>query len=321
MLKRILQLTLVAFMTFSQTGCLYMAFEKHGGAFLVQVTGERFVHIPNDQWDSTNNALVYFYRPDSRWASEEIDAPSMFIDDHRYVSLRANGFTWLEMAPGPKQITMRRPIGLLLGFEGIGSFSLSKIVDAEFEVEAGKVYYFRYSEIEAPSLPNPDLDPEDTLAQGDMQLVSRDVAIEEIVKTRFIENEPPFAKNSAGTSIVETNKKDVYEKEKARLEVAREEELEQLKLDGHWRSAKWYWPFGGGPTKRTEADIELKALEKEREAYLLALAEEEERGKKARWWWPFGKKQQDEQEQEREAQDQDQDQDQDPKVTDISYSN
>ncbi len=296
MLKRILQVALVALMTASQAGCLYMAFEKHGGAFLVQVKGEQFVHIPNDKWDSTNNALVYFYRPDSRWASEEIDAPSVFIDDHRYVGLRANGFTWLEMAPGPKQITMRRPIGLLLGFEGVGSFALSKIVDAEFDVEAGKVYYFRYSEIEAPPLPNPDLDAEDTLAQGDMQLVSREVAIKEIVATRFIESEPPFAKNSAGTSIVEQNKEDVYEKEKARLEAAHEEELAQLKIDGHWKSSKWYWPFGGGPTKRTEASVELKELEKEREAYLLALAEENERDKKTRWWWPFGSKQEDEQE-------------------------
>ena len=293
MLRRILQIAFIAVLAFSQTGCLYMAFEKHGGAFLVPVSGEQFVHIPNDKWDSSKNALVYFYRPDSRWASEEIDAPSVFIDDHRYVSLRANGFTWLEMAPGPKQITMRRPIGLLLGFEGLGDFALSKIVDAEFEVEAGKVYYFRYSEIEAPSLPNPELDSDDALAQGDMQLVTREVAIEEIVKTRFIENQPPFAKNSAGTSIVEQNKEDAYEKERARLEAEKEEELAQLKEEGHWRSPKWYWPFGGGPTKRTEADIELKALEKERENYLLALAEEQDRGKGS-WWWPFGEEQSEE---------------------------
>ncbi|WP_250658721.1 DUF2846 domain-containing protein [Alkalimarinus coralli] len=293
MLKRILQIVFIAVMASSQTGCLYMAFEKHGGAFLVPVSGEQFVHIPNDKWDSSNNALVYFYRPDSRWASEEIDAPSVFIDDHRYVSLRANGFTWLEMAPGPKQITMRRPIGLLLGFEGVGDFALSKIVDAEFQVEAGKVYYFRYSEIEAPSLPNPELDSDDALAQGDMQLVTRDVAIKEIVKTRFIENQPPFAKNSAGTSIVEQNKEDAYEKERARLEAEKEEELAQLKEDGYWRSPKWYWPFGGGPTKRTEADIELKALEKERENYLLALAEEQNKGKGS-WWWPFGEGQSEE---------------------------
>lgn len=314
MLKRIFQIAFVALMVVSQTGCLYLAFEKHGGAFLVQVTGEQFVHIPNDEWDSTNNALVYFYRPDSRWASEEIDAPSVFIDDHRYVSLRANGFTWLEMAPGPKQIAMRRPIGLLLGFEGIGSFSLSKIVDAEFDVEAGKVYYFRYSEIDAPSQPNPDLDSEDALAQGDMQLVSREVAIQEIVKTRFIEDEPPFAKNSAGTSIVEQNKEDAYEKEKARLEVVQEEELAQLKMDGHWKSTKWYWPFGGGPTKRTEAGIQLQELEKEREAYLVALAEKEEKAKKPRWWWPFGNKQQD-------AEEQQDTKEQERKVTVVNYSN
>lgn len=282
MLKRFLQIALIAIAATLQSGCLYMAFEKHGGAFLVPVSGEQFVHIPNEKWDSTNNAMVYFYRPDSRWASDEIDAPSVFINDHRYVSLRANGFTWLEMAPGPKQITMRRPIGLLLGFEGIGDFALSKIVDAEFEVEAGKVYYFRYSEVEAPSAANPSLSPDHPLAQGDMQLVTRDVAIKEIVDTRFIENQPPFAKNSAGVSIVEQNKEDDFKREKARLEVAKEEELAQLKNDGYWRESKWYWPFGGGPTKRLESDIALKELEKSREEYLTALAEAENKG--APWW-------------------------------------
>ncbi len=282
MLKRFLQVALIATAASLQSGCLYLAFEKHGGAFLVPVSGEQFVHIPNEKWDSTNNAMVYFYRPDSRWASDEIDAPSVFINDHRYVSLRANGFTWLEMAPGPKQITMRRPIGLLLGFEGIGDFALSKIVDAEFEVEAGKVYYFRYSEVEAPSAPNPSLSPDNPLAQGDMQLVTRDVAIKEIVDTRFIENQPPFAKNSAGVSIVEQNKEDDFKREKARLEAAKEEELALLKNEGYWRESKWYWPFGGGPTKRLESDIALKALEKNREEYLTALAEAENKG--APWW-------------------------------------
>lgn len=317
MLIKLFRVMLIVALTSVQSGCLYMAIEKHGGAFLVGVTGEEFVHISNDQWDSSRNAMVYFYRPDSRWASEEIDAPSLFIDDNRYVSMRANGFSWLEMAPGTRRITMRRPIGLLLGFEGISwpvEFSLSTIVDAEFEVEAGKVYYFRYSEIVAPSAPNPSLQDGDPLSKGDMQLVSRDVAIKEIVKTRFIEDEPPLAKNSAGTSIVEKNKEDDFNKEKARLEAAHEEELAQLKLDGYWKSTSWYWPFGGGPTKHTEAGIELKALEKEREAYLLALAEEKEKAKKPRWWWPFGKTQQDEQEQQSQKE-------QEQKVTGIRYSN
>ena len=287
MLKRLLQITVIATLACVQTGCLYMAFEKHGGSFLVPVSGERFVHISNDRWDSEKNALVYFYRPDSRWASDEIDAPSMFIDDNRYVSLRANGFSWLEMSPGTRQITMRRPIGLLLGFEGMGDFSLSKIVDAEFEVEAGKVYYFRYSEVEVPSASNPEIDAENPLAQGDMQLVSREMAMKEIVKTRYIDSQPPFAKNSAGVSIVEKNKEDDFKKEKVRLEVRKADELEQLKVDGHWRSANWYWPFGGGPTKRTDADIELKELEKERTAYLVAY-EEAEAKKKGPSWWSFG---------------------------------
>ncbi len=291
MLKKLLQITLIVTLAGVQTGCLYMATEKHGGAFLVGVTGDKFVHLPNEQWDSSRNAMVYFYRPDSRWASDEIDAPSLFIDNNRYVSLRANGYSWLEMAPGSRRITMRRPIGLLLGFEGISwpvEFSISTIVDAEFEVEAGKIYYFRYSEVDVPSVNNPALGDDDSLSMGDMQLVSRELAMAEIIKTRFIEDEPPLAKNSAGTSIVEKNKEDDFNKEKARLEVAKVEELEQLKIDGHWRGTTWYWPFGGGPTKRTEADIEIKELEKEREEYLVAYAEAEAK-RKGPSWWSFGK--------------------------------
>lgn len=264
-------------------GCLYLALEKHGGAFLVPVSGEKFVHLPNDSWDTQSNAMIYIYRPDSEWASDEIDAPSVYIDDRHYVNLRANGYSWLELAPGKRRVTMRRPVGLLLGFEGMGHFALDLIVDAEFDVEPGKVYYFRYSEVELPEKANPELDPEHPLANGDMQLVSRDVAIKEIVLTRYMENQPPFAKNNAGKSIVEVNKTDDYKKTKKQLEEEREVELAKLKSEGHWRESKWYWPFGSGPTKRLKTDVELKKLDKARDQHLAML--EEKKAKKS--WWPF----------------------------------
>ncbi len=286
-ITRFLQISLLLLSTGLMSGCLtvYLAFEKHAGAFLVEVTGPKFIHIPDRQWDSKNNALVYFYRPYSDWAAEEIDAPSLFIDDRRYVSLRGNGYSWLEMAPGTRRITMRRPIGLLLGFEGIDEYSLSIIVDADFELEPGGIYYFRYSEVEPPAKPNPALDPDHPLASGDMQLVSAEVAFDEIVHTRFIEDEPPLAKNSAGTSIVETNIMDSFAKEREELEEQRDVELAELKDQGHWRSAKWYWPFGGGPTKRVKADRALRKLDKREQAYLATLASEEKEDSK--WWWPF----------------------------------
>lgn len=291
MLNRFAQITVVAMVASLLSGCPkpYLAFEKHGGAFLVPVKGEQFVHRPNSSWESNKNAMVYFYRPLSQWGADEIDVPSVYIDDHHYFGIRANGYTWFEMTPGKKQITIRRPIGLLLGFEGIGSFSLEKIIDAEFYPEAGKVYYFRYSEVDVPSAPNPDLDPDSPFAKGDVQMVSRDVAIKDIVTTRYIESQPPFAKNSAGTSIVKVNNLDAYKAEKARLEEARSEELAQLKEQGYWRSASWYWPFGGGPTKRLKTDIELQKLEANWQAYEADLERKEamEAALNKSKWWPF----------------------------------
>lgn len=287
MLNRFTQISVVALMASLLSGCPkpYLAFEKHGGAFLVPVSGEQFVHRPNTSWDTSKNAMVYFYRPDSKWGQQEIDVPSVYIDDHHYFGIRSDGYTWLEMAPGKKHIDIRRPIGLALGFEGIGGFSLEQTVDADFVLEAGEVYYFRYSEIDVPSEPNPDLDADHPLAQGDMQLVQRDVAIKEIVDTRFIQSKPPFAKNSAGISIVEQNLEDAYDAEVARLAEERVVELAELKEKGYWRDASWYWPFGGGPTKRLKSDIEKQKLDKKRQDYL----DEQERiaALNKSKWWPF----------------------------------
>ncbi|PID41816.1 MAG: hypothetical protein CSA52_01125 [Gammaproteobacteria bacterium] len=290
MLKRLVQITIILSATGLLTGCpkLYIAFEKHGGAFLAPVKGHEFVHLPNDAWGSNENAMVYFYRPISQWAEDEIDAPSVYIDDQHYFNLRGNGYTWLEMAPGTRRLTLRRPLGLALGFEGFGHFALDLITDAEFELEPGKVYYFRYSEVSPPSASNPDLPADHLLATGDMQLVSRDVAFEEITRTRLMHSRPPFAKSNAGISIVERNKEDTYEATIADLEVARKAEIEKLKEEGHYRKAKWYWPFGGGPTRRLETDLKIEKVEREWEDYQAELQRQkelEEAGKKK--WWKF----------------------------------
>ncbi|PIE44166.1 MAG: hypothetical protein CSA50_01720 [Gammaproteobacteria bacterium] len=291
MLTRLAQIAAILSVTGLLAGCprLYIAFEKHGGAFLAPVDGQEFVHLPNDAWDSNENALVYFYRPTSQWAEDEIDAPSVYIDDQHYFNIRGNGYTWLEMAPGRRRLTMRRPLGLVLGFEGLGHFALELIIDTEFELEPGKVYYFRYSEVSPPSASNPDLPADHPLATGDMQLVSRDTAIEEISQTRFIVSKAPFAKSNAGISIVERNKEDTYEATLAELEIAREEEIEQLKAEGHYRNAKWYWPFSGGPTKRLKTDLQIEKLEIEWQQYQAELKRQKElenAGKK-KWWQLF----------------------------------
>ena len=284
MRTRLLTSALVVLFVLAGSGCtVYQSIGKSTGGFFRSVSGHDFVHIPNSDW-SQKNALLYFYRTDSEWAAAELEAPSVYIDDHHYFNIRNNSFTWLEVRPGERHIAMRRP---LLGLEGLGGFSLSQIADATLEVEPGRIYYLRYNELEEPAQPNPTLDPEHPLASGDLQLVTRDYAMQadEIVSTKFLNSEL-VAPNHAATSIVEHNEDMDYERKMARLEQEREAEIEQMKADGRYREAPWYWPFGGGPTEELQTDRRIEQAEQEYEA-LLAERERREEAKSEGGWWPF----------------------------------
>lgn len=279
-MARLAVLTLV----FTLSGCsIHQSIGKSTGAFLHPVSGKDFVHIPNDQWDQQNHALVYFYRTHSRWAADEIESPSVYIDGEHYFNIRDDSYTWLEVEPGPRHIIMRRP---LLGLEGINDIDLSRIADAVLHVEAGQIYYLRYNELSPPDQAHPDLDAEDPLASGDLQLVTRDYAMgqDEIVTTQFL-NSDMLAPNHAATSIVEANQDADYERRREELETARDEEIETMKANGQYEEAPWYWPFGGGPTQPLETDRQIDALDK---AYA-SLEAERERAEEAEdsGWWPF----------------------------------
>ena len=263
-------------------GCtIYQSIGKSTGGFLHPVSGPDFVHIANDEWDQ-DNALIYFYRPHSQWAAEEIESPSVYIDDRHYFNIRNDSFTWMEVAPGERQIAMRRP---LLGLEGMDHFSLSLIADAPLKVEPGQIYYLRYSEVSTPESSHPDLDPEHPLASGDLRLVTRDVAMapEEIVTTRFL-NSDLLAPNHAAASIMEVNQDDDYERDMVLLEAAREEEIERLKNEGKYTSAPWYWPFGGSASVSLETDRQIRERER---AYRKLEEEREARAAAEGGWWIF----------------------------------
>lgn len=272
---------LVASMTLS--GCtVYQSIGKSTGAFLDPVSGPDFVHIADDRWNH-NNALIYFYRPHSQWAADEIESPSVYIDDRHYFNIRDGSFTWLEVKPGERHIAMRRP---LLGLEGVNDMNLSLIVDASLTTRAGQIYYLRYSEISTPEQPYPDLDPEDPLASGDLQLVTREVAMGdgELVATHFL-NSDMLAPNHAARSITRVNEDDDYQRDMQRLEKAREEELARLQDQGKVEEAPWYWPFGGGPEKPLKADREIAQRE---QAYAqLEQRRELQEEKEGSSWWPF----------------------------------
>nr|WP_297792066.1 DUF2846 domain-containing protein [uncultured Marinobacter sp.] len=266
------------------SGCtVYQSIGKSVGSFLHPVSGHDFVHIGNDQWNQ-DNALIYFYRTHSQWAADEIEAPSVYIDDTHYFNIRNDSFTWLEVSPGERHIAMRRP---LLGLEGLNSFSLSLIADATLNVESGRIYYLRYNELSEPEQPHPDLDPEHPLAQGDLQLVPRGYAMQatELVSTRFL-NSDLLAPNHAATSIVETTEDVNYERRMVLLEEERETEIERLKEAGRYNTPSWFWPFGGGPTVPLESDRKIRKLEQEYAA-LKDERQRKERAESSGSWWIF----------------------------------
>lgn len=283
MRTRLLTPALVLLFMLVGTGCtVYQSIGKSTGGFFRSVSGHDFVHIPNSDW-SQRNALLYFYRPDSEWAAAELEAPSVYIDDHHYFNIRNNSFTWLEVRPGERHIAMRRP---LFGLEGIEGFSLSLIADATLTVEPGRIYYLRYNELSEPEQPNPALDPEHPLASGDLQLVTRELAMQpgEIISTQFLNSEL-VAPNHAARSVVEDNEDRDYERLMEQLALEREAEIEQMKAQGKYREAPWYWPFGGGPTEELQTDRRIAEAEEEYEALLRERERRAEAESDGGWWF------------------------------------
>ncbi|RMF15339.1 MAG: DUF2846 domain-containing protein [Gammaproteobacteria bacterium] len=277
---RTLLSALMILMAVQISGCkIYQSIGKSVGGFVHPVTGQYFVHIPNTEWKQDKEALIYIYRPASEWANDEIESPSVYVDDNHYLNLRSGAYTWLAVSPGTRHIAMRRP---LLGLEQLDHIALDLIVDQELEVEAGKVYYLRYSEVDEPEL-NPELPSDDPWQKGDLRLVSNGQALHEIVDTRFL-NSDMLAPNHAAASIVADNIAYDFERRQQAIEEARAEELAALKASGHYRSGNWWCLYlcGGGPTKRLEADKQMKQLEKEIVQYELELA-----ASKPSPWWQF----------------------------------
>jgi hypothetical protein len=79
----------------------------------------------------------------------------------------------------------------LLGFEAFDdklmmAFDLNLQADFGLNLRPGDVHYVRHSEVSLPSKLHSSLDPEDEMAKADVQLVERDVAMEEIHLTRYL---------------------------------------------------------------------------------------------------------------------------------------
>jgi hypothetical protein len=82
-------------------------------------------------------AVVYLYRPDSKWNRQEIVAASLFLNKEHIPSLLHNHYYWVELPAGQYRLSTSRPIGAM-------HFQKPKYLD--FTVEAGQSYFIKYDE-------------------------------------------------------------------------------------------------------------------------------------------------------------------------------
>lgn len=150
------------------------------GSYVSEPDGQAFRPV-GPRWDYEHTALLYIYRPATEWSMDELETPSFNVNGERLFNMKGGAYTWYELEPGQYDVIMRRG---LLGLEGVGSLVLKTLADLQLDVQSGKVYYLRYSEIDPPQL-TPDLND---LPQGDgpLQLVSPTLALAELPVTRLL---------------------------------------------------------------------------------------------------------------------------------------
>ncbi len=171
---------------------IYWSTSRNLGSYYVPNTdGQLFKELSDQERKAAEYALVYFFRPDSQWASEELEAPTYYINDQIVFNLRAGSYTYVLLPAGTYDFAVRKSMLPLLGFEAFDdklmmAFDLNLQADFGLNLKPGDVYYVRHSEISFPSKLHSSLDPEDEMAKADVQLVERDVAMEEIHKTRYL---------------------------------------------------------------------------------------------------------------------------------------
>lgn len=178
---RIQSVLLVIALAMTQASCtIHHSIGDNFGSYLASPGGQSFKPV-GYRWDYTNTALMYVYRPATEWSMDEIETPSFNVNGERQFNIKGGGYTWYELKPGAHDIVIRRG---LFGLEGVDWFEIKRIAEITLNAEAGKVYYFRYSEIDPPEI-NPDLE-DNPLGDGPLQLVSPSRALAELADTKMI---------------------------------------------------------------------------------------------------------------------------------------
>jgi len=126
---------------------------------------------------------------------------------------------------------MRRP---LMGLEGLATesfaFDLKRIAQMNLEVEADKVYFLRYSEIDPPAIEFQLVEEDVPLSDGPLALVATELAQNELALTRMLPEGGRFIRNKG--PLTEDELEEVFDSRVINLdEEAAEEE----------NTMKWWW--------------------------------------------------------------------------------
>ena len=257
-----------------------------GSFYFPNTNGRKFKPLASYEWNSEENGLIYVYRPNSQWAMEELEAPSYYLNDELVFNLRSGSYTVMEIPAGSYDFAARKSMLPLIGFEAFDdklmmAFDLNLLVDVGLEIDPGSVFYFRHSEVSLPKRLHPELEPDDEMATGDVQLVDEELALEEMVETRYLEHS--FWHSNDSERVVDL--------------------LNGEMQDYGWFSVIWPWSNNflfGFPLFELPSDMyrelrgnigeltleeELYLLKDDREAYLAAI--EERRQPKRNWLAPW----------------------------------
>ena len=140
------------------------------GSWMKQKPGQYFKLVKPQ---NPQAAVVYFYRPDSRWNRQEIIPTSFFLNGEHIPSLISNHYYWVELAPGDYKLSLSRPLGVL-------HFQKPKV--AYFTVEAGEQYFVKYEEEKFRGGPNGEAG---LLRVGPLMQMPTRQALKEIAMTQL----------------------------------------------------------------------------------------------------------------------------------------
>lgn len=140
------------------------------GSWVNQKPGQFFKIV---QPQNPQAAVVYLYRPDSKWNRQEIIAQSFFLNGKKIPSLISNHYYWIELAEGDYRLSLSRPLTVM---------HFQKPVTADFSVKAGQHYFLKYEEEQFRGGPNGDAD---LLRVGPLMQMPTKQALKEIGMTQL----------------------------------------------------------------------------------------------------------------------------------------